>query len=524
VLPDVIPHFGIGSFFGLASSVVMVILCSMTVVFYPHYRPLRGLLLFYLFMTFFFFGWVIYALQRSPESILWGYRINYAAMAFLPASWLWFYFALLNKTHRLWTWALTGISLLLACLALFGKGPSFFGVPLEPDSIAAEGLRPPSQLLRPLIQYFSLGACLIYLLLVTLRYWRAKRPRPAYLLPIVIGLLFFLLGGLNDALRSKGIILFREQLFWLTSSGLSIFFAIAVTLRFRSLEKALQKERTAHMDAVEHSRRELERLNRVKSIAIHHLSHELRTPLAVIKGTLQILRRKFKADPPLSGEEKSFELVGKQLDRLMEIQSETDKIIQSYQELEPERIHLHLFAGEILDKVKQKAAHRDLQFSLDGEKDLSLKFAPSILEEILEGLLKNAIENTPDEGLIRVVVELKAQWVQLKVQDFGVGITNENQRNLFDGLFHTVDNELYSSKKPYDFGAGGKGLNLLRLKTYGQRIGYEISLASQRCIYLPTDRDLCPGRISSCSNCKTRKDCLNSGGSMFCLTFSLAGE
>ncbi len=37
-----------------------------------------------------------------------------------------------------------------------------------------------------------------------------------------------------------------------------------------------------------------------------------------------------------------------------------------------------------------------------GEKNLDLLMDPEILEEILVGLLKNAIENTPDEGLIRV--------------------------------------------------------------------------------------------------------------------------
>jgi signal transduction histidine kinase len=391
---------------------------------------------------------------------------------------------------------------------------------LEPDPIAADVLRPQSQLLRPLIQVYSLGTCLVYLFLVTIRFFHAKRPRPIYLLPIAVGLLLFLLGGLNDALRSKGIILFREQLFWLTSSGLSIFFAIAVTLHFRSLEKAFQEERKAHLDAVDQSRRELERLNRAKSIAIHHLSHELRTPLAVIKGSIQLLRRKLKTDLTLSGGEKSFDLVEKQLNRLMEIQSETDKIIQFYRGLEPERIHLYLFAREVLDKVRQKAAHRDIQFLLEGAKDLYLKAPPDILEEILEGLLKNAIENTPDEGLIRVVVEKKAQWVQIKIQDFGVGITEENQRQLFDGLFHTLDTELYTSKRPYDFGAGGKGLNLLRIRTYGQRLGYEISLASQRCVYLPTERDLCPGKISACLHCQSRKDCFKSGGSTFCVSFS----
>jgi len=108
--------------------------------------------------------------------------------------------------------------------------------------------------------------------------------------------------------------------------------------------------------------------------------------------------------------------------------------------------------------------------------------------------------------------------------DFGIGITKENQGRLFDGLFHTLDTELYTSKKPYDFGAGGKGLDLLRVKVYSQRFGFDISVASQFCLYLPTDHDLCPGKISECPHCKVREDCFNSGGSTFCLTFSVLGE
>ena len=131
----------------------------------------------------------------------------------------------------------------------------------------------------------------------------------------------------------------------------------------------------------------------------------------------------------------------------------------------------------------------------------------------------SANENTTDEGLIRIVLEQKAQWIELKVQDFGIGITKENQRHLFDGLFHTLDPELYISKKPCDFGAGGKGLDLLRIRTYGQQFGFDISVASQRCIYLPTDRDLCAGKISACPHCQTIEDCYKSGGSTFCLTF-----
>jgi len=292
----------------------------------------------------------------------------------------------------------------------------------------------------------------------------------------------------------------------------------------------------ARIEALEQSKKELEKLNRAKSKALDHLSHELRTPLAVIQGNIRILKRKTQAQAHPIVKEEVFKSLEKNLNRLSDIQQETDQIIRSHQELEmkprlaeldqahpfaPETIPLYFFTERVVEDVKKKASHRDIQFQMDGEKDLNLAIDPKILEQSLVGLLKNAVENTPEEGIIRVILERKNQWIQLKVMDFGSGITKENQRHLFNGLFHTLDTELYTSKKPYDFGAGGKGLDLLRLKAYGQRFGFDVSVGSQRCIYLPTDHDLCPGKISECPHGRVREDCLNSGGSTFCLTFSI---
>ena len=326
----------------------------------------------------------------------------------------------------------------------------------------------------------------------------------------------------------------------------------------------------ARIDALEQSRKELERLNGVKTKALDHLSHELRTPLAVIKGNLLILKRKIQ--PQIASVEggKFFEALEKHLNRLLEIQQETDKIIRSYKEIEggflpeeleqfwrrledtseiPPEIKAHWdtlkgwmtkslsrksgtiefillfpFAEQVLKKVRQRAAHRDIHFYLEVPKGHCVSIDPRILEDVLEGLLKNAVENTPDEGMIRILLEQKDQRFLLKVQDFGIGITEENQKSIFDGLFHTQETELYTSKRPYDFNAGGKGLDLLRMKVYGQRFGFDLSLESRRCTHVPTDRDLCPGRISVCHNCERPEDCFTSGGSTFCISFPIEGS
>ena len=132
-----------------------------------------------------------------------------------------------------------------------------------------------------------------------------------------------------------------------------------------------------------------------------------------------------------------------------------------------------------------------------------------------------AIENTPDGGTIEVSVEQKDTGILLHIIDRGIGITDENQKSLLDGLFHTKETELYSTKKPFEFGAGGKGLDLLRIKYYAQRYGFDISLTSSRCVYIPTDSDICPGNIAQCGHCKTIDDCNKSGGTTFTVTFPI---
>lgn len=333
---------------------------------------------------------------------------------------------------------------------------------------------------------------------------------------------------------------------------------VAVFLEMAQLQQA-------RLEALEQSRRELVRLNLVKDKALDHLSHELRTPLSVIQGNLRVLRKKLEKQAENPVGESFFATFEKHLGRLLEIQRETDKIIRSHQALAettslkeaelildrlahglkmPEEIVSHWqaltewvkkhpareassweeipllpFLEELLQTSKDRWNHRSI--TLESEVPLGLKVPMNadILKSVLIGLIKNAVENTPDEGTIRILAAREDPRVVLKIEDFGIGITEENQKSLFDGLFHTQETDLYTSKKPYDFYAGGKGLDLLQAKVYGQRFGFDLMVESRRCHHIPRDSDLCPGKISDCSFCRTLEDCLRSGGSVFSLSF-----
>ena len=241
MLPDSIPHLSIGPLCGLTANAILAILCLVISIIYYRYRPLRSLFFFYVFITFAFLGWFFWGLQRSPESVLLGYRILYASLALLPATWFWFFSELFNEKPRPLTWVMTGIGILLALSALLGKGPLFFGLPLEPDPITIDFWRPQSRLLRVFIQLFCLAACVLYILLILSKPARFNERRQV-LIPVIAGLLVWFLGGLNDTLLAAGVTSFiGEHVLWFASVWLSIFLTIAIALHFRSLEQAIRE-------------------------------------------------------------------------------------------------------------------------------------------------------------------------------------------------------------------------------------------------------------------------------------------
>ena len=150
---------------------------------------------------------------------------------------------------------------------------------------------------------------------------------------------------------------------------------------------------------------------------------------------------------------------------------------------------------ENLGRLRTAASHRSVLVISDLSPVKTNAVDPRTLIIILETLVKNAIENTPDEGTITVSLKDMPSGIRLQVKDEGVGIPLADQRFIFEGFHHTQATDEYSSKDPFDFNAGGKGLELLRLKILSEAGSFEISFESRRCRYIPTSRDHCPGSI-----------------------------
>jgi len=323
---------------------------------------------------------------------------------------------------------------------------------------------------------------------------------------------------------------------------------------------ALALENASYYESLVKSHHELERLNRVKNKMLNHLSHELKTPLAIVEASLRIMEKKLRTagiDPV----KYPFSRIIRNLERLKTIEKQVGHIVEEreypqrevilsfmdylpdFMEIREEEEPALREALEILRKkledtfptkveemarVSVEAAFRVVEFRVNQmkqDRDLDIEFMPAdpavlkiqpqIMISVIGGLVRNAVENTPDQGKVIVKGEMIDSGYRITVHDYGVGIPESEQPNIFEGFYPIQETDMYSSGRRYGFNAGGTGTDLLKIKIFSQRFGFNVRFRSTRCSCIPTTRDLCPGDITKCAGCQTIEDCFANGGTEF---------
>jgi len=182
--------------------------------------------------------------------------------------------------------------------------------------------------------------------------------------------------------------------------------------------------------------------------------------------------------------------------------------------IEPELIDPKSFFKKLYQQLRPKFVHRRCLIETVFDSTDPILIPSEVLSKVFEGLLRNAIENTPDVSKIVVYLTQSGKGPELKVQDFGVGISNENQRLIFDNFFAAYETAQYSSKRSYDFNAGGKGFDLIRMQIFAERYNFKLKMASKRCPHIAEEQDGDSDGGQSCENCKLDQACLSSGTTM----------
>ncbi|MDD5204266.1 MAG: GAF domain-containing protein [Desulfobacterales bacterium] len=323
--------------------------------------------------------------------------------------------------------------------------------------------------------------------------------------------------------------------------------AIESAIIYKELESAYEKLKATAM---------------ARERVVDHLSHELGTPLAILSGALSKISKVLESEN-ISTLKETIQRGNRSIHRLLDLRAKIDDIVQGrsvsdeqrladfiedalnlveevredergerdralldrirqklrsinpVEEIRAEEIRFNLLLHEIYRETQEAMGVRKVEMVEDFEEGLVVRMPVSVLRKVCSGLIKNAIENTPDEGRVEVRARSEKEGTRMEVRDYGIGIHPLDQKVIFSGFFHTQETSHYSTKRPYEFNAGGAGADLLRMKAFSERHRFMIGFESTRCKFIPEDSDLCPGKISECPFVRDRQECLFSGGSLF---------
>jgi len=229
---------------------------------------------------------------------------------------------------------------------------------------------------------------------------------------------------------------------------------------------------------VQKKREEAERANRTKSVFLANMSHDMRTPLNGIMGMTELLQKK-----GLREEQNRYaEMVRHSAWTLLEI----IKDITDFSRLESGRLELseRVFnmselLEEILSVFRFETGNKGLELTAVVAPNLPMQLKGDAfrLKQIISNLVGNAVKFT-QHGQVTVRIFLgesvngdkDAVRVRVEVEDTGIGIPEEEQRDIFES-FRQVDDS-YAKKHE------GSGLGLAICSQLVTMMGGSISVDS----------------------------------------------
>ncbi len=212
---------------------------------------------------------------------------------------------------------------------------------------------------------------------------------------------------------------------------------------------------------------EIHNTNQMRRDFVANASHELRTPLTVIAGYLEAFESDMAADNALSGIIRKMRAHTNRMQRLIED-------LLKLSSLESVRSEWgEVIVPELLSSVfnEAKTLSVDLKhiFYLETDPNLWLKGNQSELYSAFSNLVFNAVQYTPEKGVIRV------RWYEadgqacMEVRDSGDGIANEHLPRLTE-RFYRVD-----KGRSRDRGGTGLGLAIVKHVLSNHNARLEIS-------------------------------------------------
>ena len=285
---------------------------------------------------------------------------------------------------------------------------------------------------------------------------------------------------------------------WRSNYAICIYLILIIISILRYMHKVntldrLVNERTnklrKEMEKNEQLFKKVLSLEQNKNNYFVNLSHELRTPLNVLSSINQLIKEFTKKDNFITPEKLSYYMgiMDRNCSRLLSLINNlidhTKIENNSYIINKKDEDIVYLVEETVLD-MKEYIEEKGLELIFDTDIEEKVIRCDKVdIERCIINLVGNAVKFTPEGGLIEVLLQDLDDKVKIIVKDNGIGISEENQKIIFDRFNQVVDES--SEQK----GGSGLGLTitkqLITLHNGEIYVESEVGVGSEFIIILP---------------------------------------
>lgn len=221
--------------------------------------------------------------------------------------------------------------------------------------------------------------------------------------------------------------------------GMALLIFAGIWLVFRNIKKEIQ-------------------LAQIKSDFVSNVSHELRTPLSLISmfaETLEMGRVK-------SEEKKNeyYSIIHSETSRLSNI---VNKVL-NFSKMEAgkrvyhfEQTDLNAISEKIFNTYCFHLQNNGFVFNFTPNKEISqIQVDPGAISEAIINLIDNAVKYSENNKIINLRTGLENGFVFVEVEDKGIGISESDQKKIFDKFFRVSTGYVHNTK------GTGLGLSLVK--------------------------------------------------------------
>jgi CheY-like chemotaxis protein/nitrogen-specific signal transduction histidine kinase len=214
-----------------------------------------------------------------------------------------------------------------------------------------------------------------------------------------------------------------------------------------------------------------EEASRLKDDFLATLSHELRTPLNAILGWVQMLQNggltAVRAKQAVDVIGRNARLQGQLIEDILDV----SRIITGKLEMERAAVSVLQLVETVVSGIAPAVDAKHIRLELQIASELPpIEGDRKRLHQVLNNVLSNAVKFTPESGQIILACEATGEWLNIRVEDSGVGIAPEFLPFVFD-RFRQADSRTTRTH-------GGLGLGLAIARHLIELHGGEISALS----------------------------------------------